>query len=201
MSFDELLRDPDRFLAYSGEAILKSRPLLEDQPDCICLYLEPSPDGHPFARYKAGALESADKFFMVAFQIDEHGEPIDQELKLRLTRALKSGIKQANRSKWVQAAGALCRDRKFHRFVQRKVKKMSAQAQKEFRLELPRKFAGKGAEVLDGPDAEEFTVNWVRYQCKIRSRAELGFNREGTQRFQGLREEYYVHLFDSDGES
>ena len=191
--YDDLFRNPTKYLAYSGEAILSQRDL---EANSVGFYLELDPDGHPFGRFKAGPLEHGDRFYVVAFQIGDDGEPLNQDMRLHLKRALGSSIRKANRNRWVQAAGALCKSKPFHNFLKVWIKRLPPQAKGEFAAELPLKLKGAGLETLDGPMAEEFATNFLRYHCKIRSRSELGQNAEATERFRQLREQYYAFLFD-----
>ena len=192
MSFDALQRSPSKFLVYSGEAILKRR---NQDDDTVEFYLEPDPEGHPFAKHRAGKLEHGSKFFITCFEIDESGEPINQELKLHLKRAISSGIRQANRNKWVAAAGALCRNTMFQAFVKMKISHMDKDEKKAFSMGLKREIP-LNKSLMDGPWAEDVSAAYVRYRCGIKTRAMLGFDSKGTERFQKVREEYWAYMFD-----
>lgn len=200
MTIDSLLKHPERYLTYSGEIVLKSR---SHEPETVEFYIEPDPDGHAFGKHKAGSFEFGDRFFAVIFEINASGDPVDQEMKLHLERALSSSIRNSNRNKWVQSAGAICRDTRFYRFLKWKIMRMTPGDKKSFALTLPPKLTDQGIEVLGSPDAEEFATNYVRYYCNIRSRSELGLNRDATQKFSRLRREFLTYCFDEviDGES
>lgn len=186
-AFDKIARNPERYLVYSGEAMLR-----DYDGESVSLWLsDPAKlEGH---KRSADHPDKGTRYLMVLVEIGDDQEPIDVDLREQFVGALKETVKPLTTpEKIVKQAALLCKDRDFHRFVHAQIKGFSDEQKTAYIASgVPRWLTDLGLGSFNEPaHAEEWAKYYLYYRCQVHSRKQLGFKNEYKDRFYAVQADF-----------
>lgn len=195
---DELIKNPDRFVAFEDEMMLS---WWKDEPNGMTVTLVIPPDTndgpHPFKRYLVGTKTSpGTRFFVRMIELGETDEPVDQELRKRVLRVMDDREGSSKRAS--QEAATLCQSPLFHAFVRDQLfDLMTGQEREEIVNQLPHGVVGllraKHRAAFDDPRvAGEVCKHYIYVLARIKSRSDLDNHPKILMRYKAVIIEPFV---------
>lgn len=199
---DDLIENPDEYIAFESEVMLSH---WKDTPEGMYVTFLIHPDfvddpfpAHPFKKHRAKGLspERGTRFWMRAVELGDDDEPINQEMRSRVRRALDQ--REGNGARLSREAAILCRTPLFQAFVRDEISQASAQDRKEYLQIMPHGLAVSlkelGRSAFDEPGlAAELCKFWMYASLGIKSRKQLDSYPQKVLTYQAkIIEPYYM---------
>lgn len=191
---EQIANDPEAYMVYFGEVLLRDWAD-NSQGESVEFWLDSDGEVHPFKKFKCNKrTPGGSRFLIMAIEIDDDEEAINQDMKRRVQNAMSGHIKGGKHS---QAAAMLCKDVNFHEYIVHKLQRLPPAEKRVFSGTLSHSLfsqlmATDMRIVMENPTVgEELTVQFLYWWCSISSRRELDFKAKAFSEYQILRDEFY----------
>jgi len=191
--FDAIGRDPDAYLVFYGEMLLKD---WGDNSAGESAEFWLTVDGaHPFKNFKSSKRSvGGSRFIAFIVEVDDDESFVNQDKKNEIKNAITSAVRNGKHS---QGAAMLCKEPDFHQYLIKRLTRLQPEEKRLFAMTLPH---GLYAEITktkmqvltdDKIKGELFAKMFIYWWCDIKSRRELDYSPKKFDAYHQVSNDFY----------
>lgn len=191
--FDAIARDPEAFLVYYGEMLLKD---WGDNSAGESVEFWLNGDGaHPFKNFKSSKRSvGGSRFVAFVVEIDDDESFVNQAQKNKLKKAIGETVRNGKHS---QQCALVCKQNDFHNYLVGRVKRLEPEQKRLFATTLPHGLytemtKTKMLVLLEEPEKGElFAKMFLYWWCGMKSRRELDYSPKKFNAYRQIQDDYF----------
>lgn len=191
--FDAIAREPDAFLVYYGEMLLRD---WGDNSSGESVEFWLNGDGaHPFKNFKSSKRSvGGTRFIAFIVEVDDDESFVNQTKKTALKKAISETVRNGKHS---QGAALICKQPEFHKYLTQRVTRLDPEQKRLFATTLPHGLytditKTKMQILVDEPEKGElFAKCFLYWWCNMKSRRELDYAPKKFEAYRQIQEDYF----------